>query len=124
MRKLSGPPSFCGTKAAADDVAPKIGMNAPGEIAALTRLVRPHVAMITAIEAAHLGFFPSIEAIADAKGEIFQGLEADGIAVLNADSPHFRRLAALAEAVAENTEFNPGEVLSRWFAQRLIVGIE
>ena len=65
-------------------------MNAPGEIAALTRLVRPHVAMITAIEAAHLGFFPSIEAIAEAKGEIFQGLEPGGIAVLNADSPHYR----------------------------------
>jgi UDP-N-acetylmuramoyl-tripeptide--D-alanyl-D-alanine ligase len=75
----------------------ELGMNAPGEIAALTRLVRPHVAMITAIEAAHLGFFPSIEAIAAAKGEIFEGLEPDGVAVLNADSPHFARLAALAE---------------------------
>jgi UDP-N-acetylmuramoyl-tripeptide--D-alanyl-D-alanine ligase len=76
----------------------ELGMNAPGEIAVLTRLVRPHVAMITAIEAAHLGFFPSIEAIAAAKGEIFEGLEPDGVAVLNADSPHFARLAALAEA--------------------------
>jgi UDP-N-acetylmuramoyl-tripeptide--D-alanyl-D-alanine ligase len=76
----------------------ELGMNAPGEIAALARLVRPHVAMITAIEAAHLGFFPSIEAIAEAKGEIFQGLEPGGIAVLNADSPHYRRLAALAQA--------------------------
>jgi UDP-N-acetylmuramoyl-tripeptide--D-alanyl-D-alanine ligase len=73
-------------------------MNAPGEIAALTRLVRPQVAMITAIEAAHLGFFPSVEAIADAKGEIFEGLEPGGAAVLNADSPHYTRLAALAEA--------------------------
>ena len=76
----------------------ELGMNAPGEIAALARLVRPHVAMITAIEAAHLGFFPSIEAIADAKGEIFQGLEPGGIAVLNADSPHHRRLVSLAQA--------------------------
>jgi UDP-N-acetylmuramoyl-tripeptide--D-alanyl-D-alanine ligase len=73
-------------------------MNAPGEIAALARLVRPQVAMITAIEAAHLGFFPSVEAIADAKGEIFEGLEPDGVAVLNADNPHYPRLAALAEA--------------------------
>jgi UDP-N-acetylmuramoyl-tripeptide--D-alanyl-D-alanine ligase len=76
----------------------ELGMNAPREIAALTRLVRPHVALITAIAPAHLGFFPSIEAIADAKGEIFEGLEPDGIAVLNADDAHYPRLAALAEA--------------------------
>ena len=76
----------------------ELGMNAPGEIAMLTRLVRPHVAMITAVEAAHLGFFPSVEAIAAAKGEIFQGLEPGGVAVLNADNPHFARLVAMAEA--------------------------
>jgi UDP-N-acetylmuramoyl-tripeptide--D-alanyl-D-alanine ligase len=76
----------------------ELGMNAPGEIASLARLVRPHVAMITAVEAAHLGFFPSVEAIADAKGEIFSALEPGGIAVLNADNPHFSRLRALAEA--------------------------
>ena len=76
----------------------ELGMNAPGEIAALTRLVRPHVAMVTTVEAAHLGFFPSIEAIAEAKGEIFLGLAPGGIAVLNADNPHFSRLVAMAEA--------------------------
>jgi UDP-N-acetylmuramoyl-tripeptide--D-alanyl-D-alanine ligase len=76
----------------------ELGMNAPGEIATLARLVRPHVALITAVEAAHLGFFPSVEAIADAKGEIFQGLEPGGIAVLNADNPHYARLEALARA--------------------------
>jgi UDP-N-acetylmuramoyl-tripeptide--D-alanyl-D-alanine ligase len=76
----------------------ELGMNAPGEIATLARLVRPHVALITAVEAAHLGFFSSIEAIADAKGEIFQGLEPGGIAVLNADNPHYAHLRMLAEA--------------------------
>jgi UDP-N-acetylmuramoyl-tripeptide--D-alanyl-D-alanine ligase len=76
----------------------ELGMNAPGEIATLARLVRPHVALITAVEAAHLGFFPSIEAIADAKGEIFQGLEPGGIAVLNTDNPHYAHLKALAVA--------------------------
>jgi UDP-N-acetylmuramoyl-tripeptide--D-alanyl-D-alanine ligase len=75
----------------------ELGMNAPGEIATLARLVRPHVALITAVEAAHLGFFPSIEAIADAKGEIFQGLQPGGTAVLNADNPHHARLIALAK---------------------------
>ena len=58
----------------------EMGMNHAGELAALTRLVRPHVALITTIAAAHIEFFDSIEAIADAKGEIFQGLEPGGIA--------------------------------------------
>ncbi|HEX6141598.1 MAG TPA: UDP-N-acetylmuramoylalanyl-D-glutamyl-2,6-diaminopimelate--D-alanyl-D-alanine ligase [Geminicoccaceae bacterium] len=76
----------------------ELGMNAAGEIGALTRLVRPEVALITAVEAAHLGHFASIEAIADAKGEIFAGLEPRGAAILNADSPHLERLSAHARA--------------------------
>ena len=76
----------------------EIGMNHPGEIAALTRLVQPDVAVITTISPAHLGFFPSVEAIADAKAEIFQGMPRDGAAVLNRDNPHFERLAAAARA--------------------------
>jgi UDP-N-acetylmuramoyl-tripeptide--D-alanyl-D-alanine ligase len=76
----------------------ELGMNQPGEIDRLVRLVRPHVAVITAIEAAHLGFFPSLDAIADAKAEIFAGLEPGGSAVLPADSPHFERLAGRARA--------------------------
>ena len=75
----------------------ELGMNHPGEIAVLTRQARPHVAVVTTVEAAHLGFFPSVEAIADAKGEIFLGLEPGGVAVLNCDNPHYRRLAAAAE---------------------------
>jgi UDP-N-acetylmuramoyl-tripeptide--D-alanyl-D-alanine ligase len=75
----------------------ELGMNAPGEIEQLARLVRPQVALITAIAPAHLGFFPSLEAIAEAKGEIFRGLEPGGITVLPADSPHLARLRALAE---------------------------
>ena len=74
----------------------ELGMNHPGEIAALTRLVRPHVAVITTVEPAHLGFFPSVEAIADAKAEIFQGVEPGGVAVLYRDNPHYERLAAAA----------------------------
>jgi UDP-N-acetylmuramoyl-tripeptide--D-alanyl-D-alanine ligase len=70
----------------------EIGMNHAGEIAPLTRLVRPHVAVITAIEPVHLEFFPSVEAIADAKAEIFLGLEPGGAAVINRDSPYFQRL--------------------------------
>ena len=76
----------------------EIGMNHAGEITPLTRLVRPHVAIITAVEAVHLEFFGSLEAIADAKAEIFSGLEPDGVAVLNRDSAVFDRLARAAEA--------------------------
>jgi UDP-N-acetylmuramoyl-tripeptide--D-alanyl-D-alanine ligase len=75
----------------------ELGMNHPGEIADLTRLVRPHVAVITTVEPVHLGFFPSAEAIADAKAEIFLGLEPGGVAVLNHDNPHYPRLAGAAQ---------------------------
>ena len=74
----------------------EIGMNHAGEIGPLSRLVRPHVAIITTVEAAHLEFFPSVEAIADAKAEIFEGVESGGLAILNRDNPHFGRLAAAA----------------------------
>jgi UDP-N-acetylmuramoyl-tripeptide--D-alanyl-D-alanine ligase len=70
----------------------EMGMNHAGEIEPLTRLVRPHVAIITAIAPVHLEFFTSVEAIADAKAEIFLGLEPGGTAVINRDSPHFDAL--------------------------------
>jgi UDP-N-acetylmuramoyl-tripeptide--D-alanyl-D-alanine ligase len=74
----------------------EMGMNHEGELAALTRLVRPHVAVVTAIAPAHREYFPSEEAIADAKAEIFEGLEEGGTAILPFDSPHRDRLAAAA----------------------------
>ncbi|MGQ3676627.1 UDP-N-acetylmuramoylalanyl-D-glutamyl-2,6-diaminopimelate--D-alanyl-D-alanine ligase [Xanthobacter sp. TB0139] len=76
----------------------EIGMNHPGEITPLVKLVRPHVVLITTVEAAHLAQFSGIEEIADAKAEIFDGLEAGGTAVLNLDNPHFGRLKAAAGA--------------------------
>jgi UDP-N-acetylmuramoyl-tripeptide--D-alanyl-D-alanine ligase len=74
----------------------EIGMNHPGEIAPLARLARPHVAVITSVEKAHIGFLGSIEAIADEKAAIMQGLETDGVAVLPADTPLLPRLRAAA----------------------------
>jgi UDP-N-acetylmuramoyl-tripeptide--D-alanyl-D-alanine ligase len=74
----------------------EMGMNHPGELAALTRLVRPHVAIVTAIAPAHREYFASEEEIADAKGEIFQGLEPGGTAIIPYDSPHRDRLIAAA----------------------------
>jgi len=76
----------------------EIGMNHAGEIAPLSAMLRPHVAVITNVEAVHLEYFPNVEAIADAKAEIFAGLDAGGTAILNRDNPHFARLAATAKA--------------------------
>jgi UDP-N-acetylmuramoyl-tripeptide--D-alanyl-D-alanine ligase len=71
----------------------EIGMNHAGEIESLTRLVRPHVAIVTTVEPVHLEFFKSVAAIADAKAEIFAGVEAGGAAVINRDNSQFARLA-------------------------------
>lgn len=74
----------------------ELGMNHAGELTDLSGLVKPHIAAITRIGEAHIGFFKSLEAIADAKAEIFSGLEADGVAVINADDPQSGRLRAAA----------------------------
>ena len=79
----------------------EMGMNHAGEIAALTRLVRPHVALITTIASAHIEHLGSIEAIADAKAEIFIGLETDGIAIIPEDTPHRERLLRAARRHAD-----------------------
>ena len=75
----------------------ELGMNHAGEIEPLSRLVRPQIAIITAVEPVHLEFFPSLAAIADAKAEIFAGLDPGGAAVLNRDNPQFVRLKHNAE---------------------------
>ena len=81
----------------------EMGMSAKGEIAALTRLVRPHIAIITTIASAHIEYLGSMEAIADAKAEIFEGLEPEGIAILPEDSPYRDRLVKAARKYAERT---------------------
>jgi UDP-N-acetylmuramoyl-tripeptide--D-alanyl-D-alanine ligase len=75
----------------------EIGMNHAGEIEPLVKMVRPHIAIITTVEPVHLEFFAGIEAIADAKAEIFAGLEAGGTAVLNRDNSQFARLSRRAK---------------------------
>jgi UDP-N-acetylmuramoyl-tripeptide--D-alanyl-D-alanine ligase len=74
----------------------EMGMNHAGEIVALTRMARPHVALVTTIAPVHVEHLGSIEAIADAKAEIFVGLEPHGTAVLNRDAPQFERLSKAA----------------------------
>jgi UDP-N-acetylmuramoyl-tripeptide--D-alanyl-D-alanine ligase len=76
----------------------EMGMNHAGEITPLTRMARPHVALVMTIAPVHIEHLGSIEAIADAKAEIFLGLEPHASAILNRDAPQFERLekAALA----------------------------
>jgi UDP-N-acetylmuramoyl-tripeptide--D-alanyl-D-alanine ligase len=75
----------------------EIGMNHAGEIEPLVKMVRPHISIITTVEPVHLEFFAGIEAIADAKAEIFAGVEPGGAAVLNRDNSQFARLKDAAE---------------------------
>jgi UDP-N-acetylmuramoyl-tripeptide--D-alanyl-D-alanine ligase len=75
----------------------ELGMNHADEIRPLARMVRPHAAIITTVEAVHIEFFKSVAEIADAKAEILEGLEPGGIAILPRDNPHFSRMAARAK---------------------------
>ena len=76
----------------------EMGMNHAGEIRRLTRQVRPHGALVTAIAPAHLENFDDESGIARAKAEIFEGVEPGGFAVIPADSPHTPLLEAAAKA--------------------------
>jgi len=75
----------------------EMGMNHPGEIAYLTQIARPDVAVINNAAGAHLEGLGSIENVALAKGEILQGLRENGVAVLNADDEFFGLWAGLAK---------------------------
>jgi UDP-N-acetylmuramoyl-tripeptide--D-alanyl-D-alanine ligase len=89
----------------------EIGMNHAGEIEPLVKMVRPHLAIITTVEPVHLEFFAGVEAIADAKAEIFAGVEPGGAAVLNCDNSQFARLKTRAEerGIARIVSFGSGE---------------
>ncbi len=76
----------------------EIGMNHAGEITPLVAMARPHVALVTTIAPVHIEHLGSIERIADAKAEIFSGLEPGGAAILNRDAPEFARLERAARA--------------------------
>ena len=78
----------------------EIGMNHAGEITPLTDMARPHVAIITNVAPVHLEYFANVEAIADAKAEIFSGLVPGGVVILNRDNDQFARLDAAARASA------------------------
>lgn len=74
----------------------ELGMNNPGEIAPLSELVKPHLAMVTSVGPAHLGAFQDVVGIAREKGSIFKGLEPGGAAIVPLDSPYRAHLLASA----------------------------
>ncbi len=91
------PFTLAGMHAGADYGIFEIGMNHAGEITLLTNQVRPDIAVITTIAPAHLEHFGTLEAIADAKAEIFDGMSENGIAILNKDNALFGYLKNKAE---------------------------
>jgi UDP-N-acetylmuramoyl-tripeptide--D-alanyl-D-alanine ligase len=87
----------------------EIGMNHAGEIEPLVQMVEPHIAIVTAIAASHLGHFRSLEEIADAKAEIFSGVLPAGAALINRDGEYFERLQAAARRVGIARVFSFGK---------------
>ncbi|HAJ90047.1 MAG TPA: UDP-N-acetylmuramoylalanyl-D-glutamyl-2, 6-diaminopimelate--D-alanyl-D-alanine ligase, partial [Rhodospirillaceae bacterium] len=76
----------------------EMGMNHANEIAPLSAMVKPHIAIITTIAPVHTEHFPDgLDGIAKAKAEIFSGMDKNGIAILNRDNPQFDMIAAEAK---------------------------
>lgn len=98
----------------------ELGANHRGEIAYTTDLVRPEAALVNNLSAAHLEGFGSLSGVAEAKGEIFGGLPADGVAIINGDShdwPHWQTLLnhksvrRFAPQAAADIDFFASEIL-------------
>jgi UDP-N-acetylmuramoyl-tripeptide--D-alanyl-D-alanine ligase len=86
------PLSLLGLRAGHTAAVLELGMSAAGELRRLSAIAEPDVAVITRVAPVHLEFFPSLEAIADAKAEILEGVRPGGAAVLNADDPRVARM--------------------------------
>lgn len=86
----------------------EMGMNHPGEIRALTKMVRPDISVITTISEAHLEFFQSQLHLVDAKCEIFEGMSKDGIAVIDLDSPYYNRVLQNLKQLSINNIYSFG----------------
>lgn len=95
---LGVPLSLCRFDPAFDFGIFEMGMNHANEIRPLSKLAKPHAAIVTTVEAVHLEFFNSVAEIADAKSEIFNGLSQGGTAIIPADNAHTERLIANARA--------------------------
>ena len=93
----------------ADFAVIELGMNHPGEIRPISQMTRPHVALITRIAPAHTAFFASLDEVAAAKAEIFEGLEAGGTAIVNADDGFGTTLGQAAKRAGANAVLSFGE---------------
>ncbi len=87
----------------------EVGMNNPGEIRAIIPMIKPHLVLINNILPAHIGNFKSLDAIADAKLEILEGIDPDGIAVFNADSTYYEYCCKKAKELGIEKIFSFGE---------------
>ena len=87
----------------------EIGMNHPGEISPLVRMVQPHIAVVTLIATAHIGFFRNLDEIAKAKAEIFEGVESGGAVLLNRDDGRFKLLEKFARYAGIDNVMSYGE---------------
>ena len=120
------PLTLLGLRAAHRYAVIEMGMNHPGEIAYLSRIVKPDVALVINAQAAHLAGLGTVEAVARAKGEIFLGLADNGIAVLNADDTHaalWQELAAGHRVIRFGLE-RPAEVSASFKLHPLVSDIE
>ncbi len=75
----------------------EMGMNHPGEIAHLTKIAKPDIAIITNIVPVHMEFMKNLDTVARAKAEIFQGMSQNSYAILNEDNDSFGLLKSIAE---------------------------
>jgi UDP-N-acetylmuramoyl-tripeptide--D-alanyl-D-alanine ligase len=104
------PLSLARMPAAAEFGIFEIGMNHPREIEPLVAMVRPHAALVTTIAPVHIEYLGSLQAIAEAKAEIFSGLERGGAAIIHRDAPQFDLLQRRARAAgARVTTFGASE---------------
>ncbi len=87
----------------------EVGMNHPGEIRPLAKMIQPHVVVVTSVDAVHLEYFDSVEQIVDAKAEIFEGLAPGGLAIINRDNMHYPRLAHAAKVTGVKNIIGFGE---------------
>lgn len=94
---LGVPLTLANLPRAVDFAVIEMGMNHAGEIALLSHWARPDVSIVTTVDAVHLEHFDSVEAIADAKAEIFTGMQGAGVAVINADNPYCMQLCEKAQ---------------------------
>jgi UDP-N-acetylmuramoyl-tripeptide--D-alanyl-D-alanine ligase len=103
----------------------EIGMNHPGEITPLVKMVRPHVVVITTIAEAHLGYFKNVTEIAKAKGEIFTSMTKDGVALINRDIKQFNMLSKMArEAGIERVESFGGKRGASYWLKEVTASVE